>query len=269
MTCLFYKINLRCGRLLYHYIGMSDLSRKNRQNPARLRSLTQSLFSLKVGGMNKQETAEAILGTLSVVYTDLKPMLKFHSPFELLIGVILSAQTTDEQVNRILPALFSRYPDAEALASADLQELETIVFSTGFYRVKARNVKGTCLILQERFNGAVPRTMEELLELPGVGRKSANVLLGHCFGQPAVIVDTHFMRVCRRIGLTEEKEPFRIEMEVKGIVPEQDQYRFSMLINRHGRVCCKAKGFDCTVCAIASLCGFQGKKGAFGQQALV
>ncbi len=174
--------------------------------------------------------------------------------YQLLISVIMSAQTTDAQVNEVTPRLFSRYPGAEDLANAAQVDVERIIHSTGFYRTKARNIRGTARVLMEAFNGEVPSTMEELITLPGVGRKSANVVLGHCFGQPAVIVDTHFSRVVRRIGLTCESDPTRIEGDLKQLVSPDFQYRFSMLINRHGRKTCKARSPLCVDCPIFDCC---------------
>lgn len=182
------------------------------------------------------------------------PLLRFDNCYQLLISVIMSAQTTDAQVNEVTPALFARFPGPADLANGRQEEVEEIIHSTGFFRSKARNIRGTAKVLADRYGGVVPDTMAALVELPGVGRKSANVVLGHCFGQPAVIVDTHFGRVVRRIGLTEESDPTRVEQAIKAIVPPELQYRFSMLINRHGRGTCNARSPLCADCPILDLC---------------
>ena len=204
--------------------------------------------------MRKQ--VETIVSILEETIADTAPMLAFADPFQLLISVILSAQTTDEQVNRVTPELFQRYPAANDLSMARQCDVEMIIHSTGFFRIKAKNIRLTASALVDRFGGEVPDTMDELLELPGVGRKSANVVLGACFAKPAIIVDTHFSRVVRRIGLTEETDPTKIENSISKLVPEAIQHRFSMLINRHGRRTCVARSPRCTECQIRTNCSF-------------
>jgi endonuclease-3 len=189
------------------------------------------------------------------------PLLEFEGCYQLLIAVIMSAQTTDAQVNEVTPELFAKYPSPVDLSEAPQEEVERIIHSTGFYRTKARNIRGAALALVHRFGGEVPDTMDELITLPGVGRKSANVVLGHCFGRPAIIVDTHFGRVVRRIGLTAERAPEKIETALKEQVPADIQYRFSMLINRHGRITCVARSPRCGDCPVRGHCEF-GSDGA-------
>ena len=201
-----------------------------------------------------EKRVEAIYAILSREIDDTAPLLVFAGVFQLLISVILSAQTTDEQVNRVTPELFRRFPTPGDLSMASQKEVEEIVHSTGFYRTKAKNIRLTSSELFSRYEGRVPGTMAELLELPGVGRKSANVILGACFGKPAIIVDTHFSRVVRRIGLTDHGSPEKIEKAVGDLVPEDIQYRFSMLINRHGRMTCTARSPKCSECPIVSHC---------------
>jgi len=185
-----------------------------------------------------------------------EPGLRSGSCFELLISVILSAQTTDVQVNSVTPLLFKRFADAEALASAAQEEIEGIIHATGFFRTKAKNIRNAARVLLERYNGEVPRTIEELVKIPGVGRKSANVIVGRCFGKPAIIVDTHFSRVVRRLGITRERDPGRIEMTIKKLVPEEEQYRFSMLLYTHGQRICRARNPNCLSCVIKSYCDY-------------
>ena len=199
---------------------------------------------------------QSIYNALSSSLLQPEPGLRTRSCYELLVSVILSAQTTDAQVNQVTGPLFSRFPDARALAAAKQEEVEKIIYTTGFYRVKARNIRSAAKFLLDRFDGVVPATIAELVEIPGVGRKSANVIIGHCFGKPAIIVDTHFSRVVQRVGLTEEKNPEKIERFMKAVVPEDIQYRFSMLIYLHGQSVCKARKPECDGCVIRTCCRF-------------
>ena len=180
--------------------------------------------------------------------------LHFKNNFQLLISVILSAQTTDRQVMEVVPALFKKYPDPLSLSKAPLDNIMDIIKPVGFYRVKAANIKKTAEKLLKDFNGIVPDTIDELLTLPGVGRKSANVVVGSLFGKPAIIVDTHFGRVVRRIGLTQAKVPDKIEKDIALLIPEEKQYRFSMAANLHGRKICHSRKPSCSNCFLKSLC---------------
>lgn len=191
-------------------------------------------------------------------YPDTRPLLDFEGPYQLLIAVIMSAQTTDNQVNKITPDLFSAYPEPVDLAAAEVGDIEEIIKSTGFYRQKAKNIKKTARVLVDLHGGEVPESMDALVKLPGVGRKTANVVLGHYFGHPAIIVDTHFSRVCRRLGLTVLEDPVKIERDVKAQVPDAIQTAFSMAANRHGRYCCKARNPLCGECPVTSYCDFYG-----------
>lgn len=182
--------------------------------------------------------------------------LNYRNHFELLIGVILSAQTTDLQVNSVLPALFKEFPSDRALAEGDITKIRRIIKPVGFYNVKSEKIKRTAEIIHNKYNGKVPSEMEKLLELPGVGRKSANVIRGACFNLPAIIVDTHFSRVVTRIGLTKHTDPEKIELELADSVPDEYQYRFSMLVNKHGRDFCKARSPQCEQCEIKKYCDF-------------
>lgn len=182
--------------------------------------------------------------------------LEFRNPFETLISVILSAQTTDKQVNSIQGELFSSYPTAEKLAKADLAKVEQIIKPVGFFKTKAKNIILTAQKLVSDFNGQVPSTIEELITLNGCGRKSANVVVGHCFNAPAIIVDTHFGRVMLRLGLTKSKDPTVVEKEIKKIVEPKKQFRFSMSANLHGRLLCHARKPDCQNCYLQKLCDF-------------
>jgi endonuclease III len=193
-------------------------------------------------------------------YPDTTPILRFSNPFELLIAVILSAQTTDNQVNQVTPTLFSRYPTPEALASAPPEEIEAIVHSTGFFRSKAKNIRRTARILHEKHRGEVPEPMEDLVSLPGVGRKTAHVIRGVVFGLPAIIVDTHFKRVVSRIGLSEGGTPEKVERDVALLIPEEEQFAFSMAANNHGRQVCFSRKPECGRCPVRDLCDYAAYK---------
>jgi endonuclease III len=193
---------------------------------------------------------------LTLLYPDAAPFLTFRNPFELLIAVILSAQTTDAQVTRVTPELFRLYPRAAALAGADQSDVERIIRPTGYYRQKARAIRAAAWMLGDEFGGKVPATMDELLLLPGVGRKTANVVLSQIYGAPAIIVDTHFSRVTRRLGLTTRSDPAGIEADLRALVPSEMQSEFSMRINYHGRRCCTARKPACERCPLKSICNF-------------
>ncbi|MCP5515395.1 MAG: endonuclease III [Spirochaetales bacterium] len=201
-----------------------------------------------------RDLADDIFSLLDSSYPDTIEFLRYRSSFELLISVILSAQTTDRQVMEVTPALFSRYPGPEELSEARLDDIMDIIRSTGFYKVKADNIKKTAGMLVQDFNSKVPDTIEKLILLPGVGRKSANVILGAVFGKPAVIVDTHFARVVKRLGLTEQKDPDKIEYEIAQLIAGEKQYRFSMTVNLHGREVCHARKPLCGSCFLSRLC---------------
>ena len=200
------------------------------------------------------ERVRRVVGALRAEYAETPTLLVHRNAFELLISVILSAQTTDAQVNSVTGKLFAEFPDARSLAAAELSRIEAIIHSVGFYRVKARNIRAAAGELEARFGGVVPREIEQLITLPGVGRKSANVVVGHIWGEPAIIVDTHFMRVTRRLDLVDATDPTRIEFELKAWVPVEIQYEFSMLVNFHGRRYCTARKPTCADCPIRAIC---------------
>jgi endonuclease III len=206
--------------------------------------------------VNASERATAITERLCAAYPDRRPLLTFDSPYQLAVAVILSAQTTDAQVNRVTPVLFGRFPTPEDLAGADQGEIESIVHSTGFYRTKAKNIIGAARAIHGRFGGQVPESMDELTSIPGMGRKSANVIRGVVFGRPSIVVDTHLMRVSNRLGLVNGRNPVVIERELKAIVPPGIQIDFSMSANLHGRYRCSARKPDCANCEIRDLCPY-------------
>ncbi|MFW5789195.1 MAG: endonuclease III [Spirochaetota bacterium] len=204
--------------------------------------------------MNATQRATAVTEVLRDVYPDRRPLLRYSSAYELVIAVILSAQTTDTQVNLVTPELFSRYPTPADLAQATIDDVERIVHSTGFYRNKAKNTIAAAATIEREFGGSVPATMEELVRIPGVGRKSANVILGVVYGEPAIVVDTHLTRVASRLGFVDGKNPQKIERELRAIVPAGLQTDFSMAVNLHGRYRCYARKPDCAACEIYCLC---------------
>lgn len=196
-----------------------------------------------------------ILNRLKSLYPEAPCTLDYETPVQLLVATILSAQCTDARVNLVTPALFERFPDAIALGNADLQELENLVRSTGFYRNKAKNIKGACWTIANKFNNQVPQTMELLLELPGVARKTANVVLAHAFGiHMGVTVDTHVKRLSQRLGLTKHPDPARIERDLMLLLPQPDWENWSIRLVYHGRAVCNARNPSCDVCELADLC---------------
>jgi endonuclease III len=216
----------------------------------------------------RKDRAKKILAILNKRFPDAKPLLDYGNPFELLIATILAAQCTDERVNKVTPSLFKRYPDPGKLGLARIEDLEEIVRSTGFFHAKAKSIKRASEVLAEKYKGILPQSIDELAELPGVGRKTANVVAGNCFGAPAVIVDTHFKRVMGRLGLSSSEDPEKIEKDIREIVLEKNQTRFSLVVNFHGRYTCKAKKPLCPQCEIVDLCPYPDKtKQAVNQSA--
>ena len=193
---------------------------------------------------------------LTKVIPDSTIALTFSSPLELLIATILSAQCTDVKVNEVTATLFKKYRSARDYAQADLPELEQDVRPTGFYRNKAKSIQKCCQELVDRFGGEVPTTLEEMVTLPGVGRKTANVILGNAFGIPGIVVDTHVHRVSQRIGLTKKDDPVKIESDLMEIVPKEEWTHFSNLLIWHGRKTCVARKPLCDSCAIRKLCDY-------------
>ena len=200
------------------------------------------------------ERVKKILPVLKKLYPQAKTELRFVNPLELLIATILSAQCTDVRVNMVTKDLFKKYKSAGDWASADLKEIEADIKSTGFYHNKAVSIKGACTKMLELFKGTVPDTMEKLLELPGVGRKTANVVLGNAFGRPAIACDTHVIRLSRRLQLSENTDAVKLEFDLAEIVPKKDWTLFSHLLIFHGRNCCRARKPDCANCSIAEYC---------------
>jgi endonuclease III len=198
--------------------------------------------------------ARHIARDLAGLYPDATCALHFEGPLQLLIATILSAQCTDVRVNLVTPALFARYPDAGAFANADRAELERLIQSTGFFRNKARNIQHCCQELVVRHGGQVPSTMEELTPLPGVGRKTANVVLGNAFAVPGIPVDTHVGRLSRRMGLTVHDDPVKVERDLMAMIPKKEWTMFGHRMIHHGRRVCHARRPSCAECTLAKFC---------------
>ncbi len=204
--------------------------------------------------MDARSRAVAMIDTLSREYPDAHCMLDFGSPFELLIATILAAQCTDVMVNRVTPDLFRRYPTPDAFLEAKDEDIEKMIFKTGFYRQKTKSIKKCCKALVDRHGGEVPSAMEDLLELAGVGRKTANCVRGNAFDLPGIVVDTHVKRLSYRMGFTVETNPDKIEFDLNAIVPEAEWTHFSHLLADHGRAICDARKPLCEACPVERLC---------------
>ena len=196
-----------------------------------------------------------IFTLLTQLYPDATCSLDYETPVQLLVATILSAQCTDERVNKVTPALFTRFPDALSLARGDRDELEALIRSTGFYRNKAKNIQGACQMIVTEFGGEVPREMEQLLELPGVARKTANVVSANAFGNiRGVTVDTHVKRLSNRWGLTKSDKPLQIERDLMALLPQPEWENYSIRTIYHGRKICKARKPLCEICQLVHLC---------------
>lgn len=204
--------------------------------------------------MTKKETVCEIRKIFSEVYAEAECSLDYKDPLQLLISTQLAAQCTDKRVNMVTPALFARYKTAEDFANADLLELEEYIKSTGFFRNKAKNIIGCCRRLVSCYDSKVPDNMEDLTSLPGVGRKTANIIIGDIYGKPAVVVDTHAKRITKRIGLTKNTDPVKVEFDLIKILPSDYTFVFCHQLVWHGRETCKAQRPKCDTCCIRHLC---------------
>ena len=207
----------------------------------------------------KRRRARKIIRALKKAYPDAKIALNFSNPLELLVATILAAQCTDERVNRVTPALFAKYRTARDWAQADLGALERLIHSTGFFRAKARAIVGMARALVERHGGEVPRTRDALTALPGVGLKTANVILGNAFGQPAIAVDTHVFRVAQRLGLARSEDADEIHDQLVEVLPRREWTLITHLLTTHGRRTCSARKPACPVCPVPALCRWPDK----------
>ncbi|MGH7837059.1 MAG: endonuclease III [Candidatus Binataceae bacterium] len=212
------------------------------------------------GGLNalrKRETAARIKRlsqALATLYPQARISLDFATPWQCLVATILSAQCTDERVNQVTPELFRRIPDVAAMAAAPEELVRELIVRTGFFRQKTRSLQGAARAILERFDGEIPQRIEDLVTIPGVGRKTANVILGHVFGQPGLVVDTHVRRLSRRLGLTTNNDPDKIEVDVQKLLPPSDWTPFSMRLILHGRRVCYARAPRCENCTLRPDC---------------
>ncbi|MBI4041971.1 MAG: endonuclease III [Deltaproteobacteria bacterium] len=209
----------------------------------------------------EKKYVEEIVKRLKKAYGKVGLALHCSNPLELLISLILAAQCTDERVNAVTAILFKKYRTAGDWKKIPLPKLETEIRSTGFYRNKTRSIHNCCTMLDEKYSGRVPNELEKLLELPGVGRKTANILLGNAFGKPAIGVDTHVGRVSQRLGLTDQEDPDKIEFDLNPLVPDRDKVVFCHLLQAHGRKICVARKPKCPECVLNTICPYPKKMG--------
>jgi endonuclease-3 len=204
--------------------------------------------------LRKKARAKAIYRILTKNYPNVRCELVYKNPYQLLVATVLSAQCTDKRVNQTTPALFKRYNSIKKMAAADIKDLQQLVKSTGFYRAKAKNIKNLSQKILTDFNGKVPSNIEDLVTLPGVGRKTANVVLGHGFNIPGITVDTHFGRLSRRFGWSNQTDPVKVEFEVAKLIPQRQWTNLSQRLIWHGRRVCHSRRPACGACVIAKLC---------------
>lgn len=209
--------------------------------------------------MRKKEKMQVIKEYLTKTYGDTPCTLDFENAFELLVSACLAAQCTDARVNMVTPALFAKYPTIQAFAEARVQDVEELIHSTGFYRNKAKNIVACAQMLMEKFDGKVPDNMDDLLSLPGVGRKIANLILGDIFGKPCIVVDTHCKRITGLLGLTKNTDPAKIEADLKKIVEPEYGGMFCHQLVEHGRAICIARRPKCSECGMSSVCTYYQK----------
>lgn len=223
--------------------------------------LKKTKKSRKKLSKKEQERVNEILDLLDEHYREHKETFLDHdNPWQLLVATILSAQCTDERVNQVTKKLFQRYKSVEDLANADIKELEKIIYSTGFYRNKAKNIIASAQMLVSDFDGEVPSEIESLIKLPGVGRKTANVIRGNIYNIPSIVVDTHVKRISNRLSLTKSQDPEKIEFELMDILPKEYWIQYNLQVIAHGRNICKARSPKCTECFINHLCPYYRNK---------
>lgn len=211
--------------------------------------------------MNINLRVTKIIEVFNEMYPDAGCSLDYKDPLQLMIATQLAAQCTDERVNIVTKTLYEKYKNVQDFANADLSELEQDVKSTGFFRNKAKNIKNACIMIIEQFNSAVPNNLEDLLKLPGVGRKTANLVLGDIFGKPGIVVDTHAKRLSNRIGLTKNEDPEKIEYDLMKIIPKENWTVFCHQLVFHGRAVCNARKPKCYECKIIEYCNYKDKVG--------
>lgn len=206
--------------------------------------------------MNKKEKVFKIISLLKSEYPDVKCALVYQKPHELLIATRLSAQCTDKRVNMVTPTMFERFPSIEAFANAQVSEIEEYIKSCGLYKTKAKDISEMCAILHEKYNDIVPDTIEELTKLPGVGRKTANLICGDLYGKPALVCDTHVIRLTNRLGLTDSKDAAKVEKQLAEIVPPEEGLMLCHRLVWHGRLVCNARKPECERCCLKTICSY-------------
>ena len=214
----------------------------------------RNLWQVRESMVRKKLRAKAIYQILTKTYPNVQCELDYKNPYQLLVATVLSAQCTDKRVNQTTPALFKRYSSIKKMAEADIKELQDLVKSTGFFRAKAKNIKALSQKILTDFNGQVPDELEKLITLPGVGRKTANVVLGHGFNIPGITVDTHFGRLSRRFGWSDKRDPVKVEFEVGELITQKEWTNLSQRLIWHGRRVCHSRKPACGACALAKLC---------------
>ena len=209
--------------------------------------------------MTKKQRASAVIEALKTEYPEVKRALTYSKPHELLIATRLSAQCTDKRVNIVTPALFEKFPEINDYADADESEVEELIKSCGLYKTKAKDIIEMCRMLRDEFNCIVPDTIDELTKLPGVGRKTANLICGDLYGKPAYVCDTHVIRLTNKIGLAEGKDAFQVEKQLIKLIPPEESLNFCHRLVWHGRLVCNARKPDCEHCCISDFCKFNNK----------
>lgn len=204
--------------------------------------------------MTREERALLAVEALKKEYPGAQCSLEYQDPLQLLIATRLSAQCTDARVNLVTPALFARFPTLEAFCEGTVEEIEELVHSCGLYKTKARDIYKMCLVLRDTYGGVVPDTVEELTKLPGVGRKTANLVVGDIYKKPAVVTDTHCIRIANRLGLTDTDVPVKVERDLRAVLPPEESNDFCHRTVLHGRAVCSARGAKCEICCMASFC---------------
>lgn len=204
--------------------------------------------------MTKKQTALMAVEALKKEYPDAICSLEYRDPLQLLISTRLAAQCTDARVNMVTPALFTRFPNLEAFNDGTVEEIEELIRTCGLYKTKAKDIKGACKMLAEEYGGVVPDTVEELIKLPGIGRKTANLVVGDIYHKPAVVTDTHCIRISGRLGLTESKVPVKVENDLRALLPPEESNDFCHRLVLHGRAVCMARKPNCAICCMNSFC---------------
>lgn len=210
--------------------------------------------------MTKKQRGALCVEALEKEYPDAICSLEYEDPLQLLIAVRLSAQCTDERVNKVTPALFQKYPDLESFCNAQVEDIEKLIYSCGFYKTKAKDIKEMSVMIRDVFGGRVPDSIEKLTSLPGVGRKTANLIMGDVYKQPAIVADTHLIRITNLIGLVETKDPKKVELELKKIIAGEKNNDFCHRMVLHGRAVCIARRPQCDKCCIKDFCKTGSKK---------